>query len=183
MDWTRLPRSQVRQEAVNWVQRQMVAYPRNRFIITSRPFGYRSHPLSGVTILEVRSFTPQQVERFVHNWYLANEIMSKQKDDPGVHMRAKAGAKDLLQRLRNTPTLYALAVNPLLLTMITTVHRFRGYLPGKRIALYAEIFEVFLGKRQESTRANIGTLTCTNATGTSTVSLPLNAQGRTGYLA
>ena len=142
--------SQVRQEAVNWVQRQMVAYPRNRFIITSRPFGYRSHPLSGVTILEVRSFTPQQVERFVHNWYLANEIMSKQKDDPGVHMRAKAGAKDLLQRLRNIPTLYALAVNPLLLTMITTVHRFRGSLPGKRIALYAEIFEVFLGKRQEA---------------------------------
>ena len=34
--------------------------------------------------------------------------------------------------------------------MIATVHRYRASLPGKRVALYAEICEVFLGKRQEA---------------------------------
>jgi energy-coupling factor transporter ATP-binding protein EcfA2 len=137
-----------RQTMVNWVEIQMAAYRRNRFIVTSRPFGYRSNPLSGVTILEVRPFKIEQVERFIYKWYLANEIMSKQKNDPGVHMRAKAESRALLQQLYNTPALFALTVNPLLLTMIATVHRYGGELPGNRVALYAEICEVFLGKRQ-----------------------------------
>ncbi len=141
---------EARQNVVSWVQTQMIAFNQNRFIVASRPFGYRSNPLSGVAVLEVRSFSPEQVERFVHQWYLANEIISKQKDDPGVRMRARAEAKELLQRLRNTPALFALTVNPLLLTMIATVHRYSGELPGNRMALYAEICEVFLGKRQKA---------------------------------
>ena len=141
---------EARRKVVSWVQTQMIAFKENRFIVTSRPFGYRSNPLSGVTVLEVRPFSHEQIERFVHRWYLANEIMRKQKDDPGVHMRARAEARDLLQRLRNTPALFALTVNPLLLTMITTVHRYSGQLPGSRMALYAEICEVFLGKRQQA---------------------------------
>ena len=140
----------LRQQVVNWVQQQMITYGKNCFIITSRPFGYRSNPLSGVTVLEVHSFTPDQIKSFVYNWYAANEIMSSRKDDPGVRMRAKRGSEDLLERLHKKPALFALAVNPLLLTMISTVHRYRGSLPGKRVALYAEICDVFFGKRQEA---------------------------------
>jgi energy-coupling factor transporter ATP-binding protein EcfA2 len=147
-----------RQNVVNWVQTQMIAFNQNRFLVASRPFGYRSNPLSGVAVLEVRPFSLEQVERFIHQWYLANEIMSKQKDDPGVRMRARAEAKDLLQRLRNTPALFALTSNPLLLTMIATVHRYSGELPANRMALYAEICEVFLGKRQKA-RGQVLTLT------------------------
>jgi predicted NACHT family NTPase len=141
---------ETRRQMVRWVEHQMVAYGDNRFIVTSHPFDYRSNPLSGVTVLEVHAFTPEPIEHFVHNWYLANEIMSSQRNDPGAHLKAKEGAEDLLRRLRNTPVLFALAVNPLLLTMIATAHRYRGSLPGTRVALYAEICEVFLGKRQEA---------------------------------
>ncbi|MBX0331478.1 SUMF1/EgtB/PvdO family nonheme iron enzyme, partial [Oscillochloris sp. ZM17-4] len=42
-----------------------------------------------------------------------------------------------------------LASNPLLLTMIATVHRYLLKLPEKRAELYKEIFEVFLGRRQK----------------------------------
>ena len=125
---------ETRTAVVNWVERQMAACPRNRFLVTSRPFGYRSNPLGGVTVLEVRPFTTRQVERFIYQWYLANEIMSKQKDDPGVRMRARAEATALLGRLRNTPALFDLTVNPLLLTMIATIHRYGGELPGNRVA-------------------------------------------------
>ena len=139
-----------RQGVVAWVERQMQLFNQNRFVITSRPHGYHSNPLAGVTVLTILPFMRAQVERFVHNWYTANEIMSQQKDDPGVRMAAQEGAEDLLRRLRNTPALSDLAVNPLLLTMIATVHRYRSSLPGRRVELYSEICEVFLGKRQQA---------------------------------
>jgi hypothetical protein len=43
-----------------------------------------------------------------------------------------------------------MALNPLLLTMIATVHRFRGALPGRRVELYHEICDVLLGRRQDA---------------------------------
>lgn len=139
-----------RQRVATWVEQQILSYRNNRFVITSRPFGYRSNPLSGVAVLEVRPFTHAQVAHFVERWYLANEVMSSQANDRGVHMKAQEGADDLLHRVRNSPALTALAVNPLLLTMIATVHRYRSSLPGRRVELYAEICEVFLGKRQQA---------------------------------
>ncbi len=139
---------EVRQKVVAWVETQMTAFPRNRFLISSRPHGYRSYPVAGVSVLEIQPFNRDQVRQFVHNWYRTNEIHASGKLDPGVEMKAREGAEDLLRRLGNSQVLTDLAVNPLLLTMIATVHRFRSSLPGRRVELYAEICEVFLGKRQ-----------------------------------
>ncbi len=138
-----------RKVVATWLETQMKKYASSRFLITSRPHGYRSTPLSGVNVIEILPFDQKQVRRFVENWYLANEIMSAQKDDPGVRMKAKEGAEDLLRRLGSTPALSDLAVNPLLLTMIATVHRYKSSLPGRRVELYKEICEVFLGKWQQ----------------------------------
>lgn len=143
-------KEQKRAPVVAWVEQSMVAHAKNRFVLTSRPHGYKDTLLSHVTVLQVRSFNTQQVAQFVNNWYLANEIMSSQKDDPGVREEARRGASDLLDRIRSTDKLADLSVNPLLLTMIATVHRYRSSLPGRRVELYAEIFEVFLGKRQQA---------------------------------
>lgn len=139
-----------RQSVAAWADRQMSIHAGNRFMITSRPHGYRNNPLNGVNVLEIRPLTSEQVENFVHRWYVANEIKAQQRDDPGVRKDARTGAHDLLSQLRGSPTLSDLAVNPLLLTMIATVHRYRGSLPGSRVELYAEICEVSLGKRQQS---------------------------------
>jgi hypothetical protein len=67
-----------------------------------------------------------------------------------VQKAAEIGAADLIRRLRENTNLFALAVNPLLLTMVAHVHNFRGALPGTRAELYREICQVFLGKRQEA---------------------------------
>ena len=61
--------ARLRQLVVRWVQRQMLAYGQNRFLLTSRPHGYRDNPLEGVWVLETRPFTPVQVAQFVQNWY------------------------------------------------------------------------------------------------------------------
>jgi hypothetical protein len=141
---------QARKAVAAWVDDQISAYSRNRFIVTSRPHGYKSNPLTSVTLLEVRPFTADQVHRFVNNWYAATVARSLGKSDEGVRMDAEEGARDLLKRLKNSPALTDLAVNPLLLTMISNVHYFRSTLPGRRVELYSEIFEVFLGKRQSA---------------------------------
>ncbi len=140
----------MRQQVVTWVERQMQRHHKNRFLVTSRPHGYLENSLTGVTVLEVRPFSQEQVNEFVQNWYLANEIMSQQKRDKGVELDAREGADDLIRRLRQTPVLFDMSVNPLLLTMIATVHRYRSSLPGRRVELYEEICEVFLGKRHQA---------------------------------
>jgi predicted NACHT family NTPase len=76
-----VPNSRNREQMAKWLQSQMRKYAQNRFLLSSRPFGYRDNPVSGVMILEVQPFTFEQMHQFVHKWYQANEIMSSQKDD------------------------------------------------------------------------------------------------------
>ncbi len=139
-----------RQMVAAWVQRQMKRHPNNQFIVTSRPFGYESNPLPETLLLEVKPFTIEQVRQFIHNWYLATERQKQGRDDEGVRRDADAQAADLLQRLHRAPALLEMGINPLLLTMIATIHHYRSSLPDQRVALYYEICEVFLGKRQQA---------------------------------
>jgi hypothetical protein len=140
-----------RQQVSRWVAQQMQAYPKSCFILTSRPFGYKTAPLEQVTSIEVQPFNLKQMQQFVKNWYLQNEVMSRLgKDDPGVRQIAKSNAANLIGRIKNTPSLAAMALNPLLLTMIATVHCYRGALPGRRVELYGEICDVLLGRRQDA---------------------------------
>lgn len=149
----------MRQTLVAWVEQQIRSYPQNDYVITSRPHGYRSTPVEGATVLQTRSFTDRQVTAFIDKWYLAVERHAH-PDTGGpedaaatataVRLRAEEGAGDLKERLRAAPNLSDLTVNPLLLTMIANVHRFRGALPGTRSDLYREICQAMLWRRQES---------------------------------
>ncbi|OUD12258.1 NACHT domain-containing protein [Thioflexithrix psekupsensis] len=135
-----------RQFVSNWIEQQVFNYPHCQFIITARPQGYLSAPLHRAHVLEIQAFTLEQVRHFIHAWYLANEVVSfGHKIDEGIRLRARQGAEDLLSRLNTMQTLSALTVNPLLLTMIAMVHRYRGQLPGRRVELYGEICDVLLG--------------------------------------
>ncbi|NJR66746.1 MAG: NACHT domain-containing protein [Leptolyngbyaceae cyanobacterium CRU_2_3] len=151
-----------RQQISQWCDRQLQRYPTTPFILTSRPFGYRAAPLAQVvTVLEVQPFDLKQMQQFIQNWYLQNELMRRLgKDDPGVRSAAKRQAQDLIQRIQDNATIAAMALNPLLLTMIATVHCYRGALPGRRVELYAEICDVLLGRRQEA-KGIADTLTAT----------------------
>ena len=136
----------------HWVNQQILNYPHARFILTSRPFGYRNAPVEGInTVLEVQPFNLEQMERFIYNWYLQNEIMSHVgKEDAGVRNTASQKAANLIRPIKNISSLAAMALNPLLLTMIATVHAYRGALPDKTVELYGEICDVLLGRRREA---------------------------------
>nr|WP_225954096.1 NACHT domain-containing protein [Kibdelosporangium phytohabitans] len=139
-------RKQDRQLVADWVGKQINHFPRNDFVLTSRPHGYRATPVNGATVLRVQSFTDEQVRAFVRGWYVA--IERHINPDAPVH-KAEAEAEDLLGRLHDAPALTDLTVNPLLLTMIANVHKYRKALPGSRVELYSEICQVMLWRRQE----------------------------------
>jgi hypothetical protein len=132
-----------------WVDRQMYEYPETAFILTSRPLGYQHAQLTeGVTVLEVASLTDDQVRDFVNQWYRETEIKAQGHDDLGVREDASRPAQQLLHEIDNSQPLQDLAENPLLLTMIATVHRRRGSIPRNRVELYRDICQVLLEKRQ-----------------------------------
>ena len=143
-------RPEDRRKVASWAERQIRQYPGNDYVITSRPQGYRAAKIDGADVLQVRGFTTEQVSRFVHGWYLAVERHSTGVADESITIRARREADDLLQRLDRAPVLHDLTVNPLLLTMVANVHRYRGALPGSRADLYAEIVQVMLFRRQEA---------------------------------
>jgi energy-coupling factor transporter ATP-binding protein EcfA2 len=147
-----VPQAQ-RMQVSAWVQEQMRHDDHRRclFLLTSRPGGYVDAPLSEATVLEVQSFSPAQTSKFIDGWYLANEIAaSGNEDSEPVRRRATRGATDLRDRLRENPGLYDLTVNPLLLTMVCMVHRYRGALPGSRSQLYEEICKVLLERWRQA---------------------------------
>ncbi|HEY0000704.1 MAG TPA: hypothetical protein VGB74_09640, partial [Actinoplanes sp.] len=72
-----------------------------------------------------------------------------------VEILARDAADDLLDRLAASPALYDLTINPLLLTMIANVHRFRSSLPSSRADLYGEVCQVMLWRRQEAKRLEL----------------------------
>lgn len=143
-------RQEDRKKVSNWVERQTTQYPKNDFVLTSRPQGYRTASVDGALVLQARSFTEDQVSRFVRSWYQAVEKHSTGANNDDVRLRATAAADDLLERLNAASSLYELTINPLLLTMIANVHHYRGALPGSRADLYGEICQVMLWRRQEA---------------------------------
>jgi hypothetical protein len=139
-----------RVRVVGWISRQIQRYPRNVYLVTSRPHGYLTNPLPNANVLQVRRFTGEQISRFLHGWYYAIECRALGTTGRQVRVQATAKANDLLSRLRSRPGLYDLAANPLLLTMIANVHRYRDALPGSRAALYGEMCQVLVHRRQEA---------------------------------
>jgi hypothetical protein len=147
-------RAEDRLAVADWVERQVAAHAGNHFVVTSRSFGLLDPLTDRADVLVVRPFTAEQVQLFLDRWYLAAERhatgASGSAARRAVRMRARESAARLTSLLRENPALHDLAVNPLLLTMIATAHRYRGALPGSRADLYGEICQVLLSRRGQA---------------------------------
>src|SRR5437660_3431807 len=119
-------------------------------MITARPYGYVDTPLDDAIVLKIQPFSPTQIKSFINQWFLIDESMRSQKRDPGVQLRASEGAGNLLAALQQKRSLWELAANPLLLTMIATLASTGGSLPNDRLQLYREIFQVLLYRRRDA---------------------------------
>jgi energy-coupling factor transporter ATP-binding protein EcfA2 len=115
-----------------------------RFVLTSRPAGYRQGELAkhDFAEAELQPLGPDQRDSFVKQWYRAAE---KAAETPDAEAVAEAGAQDLLRSLQRTPSIRFLATNPLLLSVVCVVHRYRHQkLPERRAQLLDECVDVLL---------------------------------------
>ena len=137
-----------------WVERQVAVHAGNHFVVTARPYGLPEQLAAQADVLVVRPFTAEQVQLFLDRWYLAAERHATGAADRSARRAAGMRAEDSAARLRSLlwdhPALHDLAVNPLLLTMVATAHRYRGALPGSRADLYGEICQVLLSRRSQA---------------------------------
>ena len=134
----------------DWVVRQIATYPGNHFVVTSRSYGLPGPLMARADVFVVRPFTADQVQLFLDRWYLAAERHATGGSGRAVLIRARESAARLTSLLGQHPALHDLAVNPLLLTMIATAHRYRGALPDSRADLYGEICHVLLSRRGQA---------------------------------
>lgn len=142
----------LRQRVARLIEKFSDRYPKCRFIVTSREVGYEGAARIGSQfgLAKVRDFSPSEVRQFIRDWTCALEITLAQSDAPEVLRLADAQAEKLIQAIDTNPRVADLAVNPLLLTVIALVHRYRAQLPERRSELYEEVVEVLLGHWDEA---------------------------------
>jgi hypothetical protein len=122
-------------------------YHDNRYVLASRPRGYAevAAALPGLPISDVEELSPEQVEEFVHN--LCRIIERHGRDDEAeVEQQATARADEILKAIKSNPGIRSLARNPLHLSVIVLVHKYRGAtLPERRVDVYRESIALLLG--------------------------------------
>lgn len=136
----------LRQRVARLIEKFTLAYPDNRYVVTSRIVGYTGGARLGAEfeVTTVRDFTDEDIARFVRHWNRAVEIELSDEATPYVLRQAEAQSQALLEAIHRNERVRELAVNPLRLTVIALVHRYRAQLPERRVELYEEAIEVLL---------------------------------------
>jgi predicted NACHT family NTPase len=115
-------------------------YRFNRLVITCRTQSQQD--LDGFTDVEVADFTPQQVDRFVDNWFKIVDSGSQVSLAPQLQQQL---------RQKENKAIAELAVTPVLLNLICVVFQARqGNLPEKRFNLYDYAMRLLLERLKRS---------------------------------
>ncbi|MFC4070957.1 NACHT domain-containing protein [Actinoplanes subglobosus] len=142
--------AEVRRVVARWINTQIAAHPANDVVVTSRPPGYRGSFVEATATVQILPFGPSQVEEFLRKWYVAAEKHDAEPSElAGAERRGRKAAAHLLGQINTMPGLTDLTRNPLLLTMIANVHRYRDRLPENRAMLYREVCDVMVWRRAE----------------------------------
>jgi formylglycine-generating enzyme required for sulfatase activity len=146
-----------RANAARKINELVRTYPDNRYVVTCRTAGWKEGLLtSDFARLYVRDFDDADIARFVSGWYravrirevaLRGDLLSaegQQRATAKAVQEAREEAADLLAALKQNQSLYRLARNPLILSLIALVHLRRTELPKGRAKLYQECLEILL---------------------------------------
>ena len=146
------------ERAVEEIQHLAAEYPGNRLVVTCRVAGWKNQ-LPGFQVYEVQEFDRDDIQHFIANWYgevLRTQAVNalgpnpaeadKQQAEEQAASEARQETKALWDSLRQNENLLRIARTPLILSLITLVHKTRRDLPKNRARLYGECLEVLLEK-------------------------------------
>jgi formylglycine-generating enzyme required for sulfatase activity len=114
------------------------AGPKCRFLLTARPYAWPGGPDPRQGVYALADLDDARIEQFVRGWYRA--LVERHWLSPG---EGEYKMTDLLAA-RQRPDLAPLARNPLLLTLMATLHANRGRLPDDRADLYDESVDLLM---------------------------------------
>jgi hypothetical protein len=145
-----LPEQQ-RRSAREWLRELLEAYPRARYVVTSRPSAAAEDWLSDDSFdaLEIQPMTLSDIDAFVAHWHEALSTSAPEAEQD----RITTSWSTLNRTIRDQRHLRMLAVNPLMTALICALHLDRrGQLPDDRMELYAIALEMLLERRDTERR-------------------------------
>ena len=131
-------RTQIKQSVEDF----SAAFPLCRILVTSRTYAYQKQdwrlPDFSETVLA--PFNKTQIRRFIDRWYSYIGVLR------GLHADDAQGRAELLKNaISNSDRLGSLAERPLLLTLMASLHAWRGgSLPEQREELYSDTVDLLL---------------------------------------
>lgn len=132
-------------------------YSKNRYVVTSRVRAYTGDTIlkGDFTRCDIQPFDEEDRRQFLRNWFaLLLQVSPENVLKTGNESRREFDS--LANAIEGNDRISTLAVNPLLLTVISIVHWNRKRLPEQRVELYGECVDVLLGQRKEAERVQLG---------------------------
>jgi predicted NACHT family NTPase len=128
-----------RQQLISDIESFTQKYPGNRILVTSRPVGYDLASFADRLFrhCEVQDFDDEQIHRFIESWY--THVLKYSPLPTDIRQELEAFYSILEQNER----LHRLAANPLLLTVMTALHRYER-LPDERVLIYEKCADLLL---------------------------------------